>query len=164
MTDCVNGRVVAESYAIIRTRQEVPSMDSDSRSLCEALARAIVERDFDGAHALFAPWLRATVSPTDIQQTVDDRSAELPHPPHSWTTDEGLVGLDDLREPDPYGPPSRPLPDQITAGNFRGWFSIQLAPDPAVHDEQNVCYDVWLAAVEHDGALKVGYFEPWEAG
>ena len=37
------------------------------------------------------------------------------------------------------------------------------APAEDVHEEQNVCYDVWLLAVEHDGALRIGYFEPWEA-
>lgn len=138
-------------------------MDADSRSLCDAWAKAIIERDFDTAHALLAPWLRAAVSPAEIQQTIDDRNAELPHPPRSWTADEGLIGLDDLRVPDPFGPPSQPLPEQITPRNFRGWFSIQLVPDRSVHDEQNACYDVWLAAVEQDGLLRVGYFEPWEA-
>jgi hypothetical protein len=73
-----------------------------------------------------------------------------------------IVGLEDLREPDPYGPPSAALPDEITPLNFRRWLNIQLAPEPSVHEEQNVCYDVWLAAVDHDGALRVGYFEAWE--
>jgi hypothetical protein len=138
-------------------------MDAACGNLCDALARAIVERDFESARALLAPWLLATTTASAIQHAVDAQNEGLAHPPHSWTVDEGIVGLDDLREPDPYGPPSTALPDEITPVNFRGWFNIQFAPEPSVHEEQNVCYDVWLAAVEHDGALRVGHFEAWEA-
>ncbi|RIL05772.1 MAG: hypothetical protein DCC71_09140 [Proteobacteria bacterium] len=138
-------------------------MDAKCRALCETLARAIVARDFAAAHALFAPWLRSALSPAEIQAAVDAQSEGLAHPPRSWTLDEGVVGLDELRTPDPYGPPSSPLSDRITHDDFRGWLQIQFAPDPSVHDEQNVCFDVWLVAVEHEGTFLVGYFEPSEA-
>ena len=137
-------------------------MNTDTKSLCEAFARSIVERDFDGVYALLAPWLRATTSPSEIQRVLDAQNEGLAHPPHSWTTGEGLADLEELRTPDPYGPPSVALPDEITPAKFRGWLYVQFAPEPSVHDEQNVCYDVWLVAVEHDGSLQVGYFEPWE--
>jgi len=138
-------------------------MDEPCKTLCDAFARSLVERDFRAAHALLAPWLRPATSPAEIERALDAQLEGLAHPPRSWSVDEGIVGLDDLRTPDPYGPPSAPLPDAITAQNFRGWLSIQLAPEPNVHEEQNVCCDVWLVAVECEGSLLVGYFEPWEA-
>jgi len=133
------------------------------QALCDALGARLVARDFEGVHALLAPWLQSATSPAELRDAIDAAGEGLAHPPRSWTADEGLVGLEDLRKPDPYGPPSRPLPAEITPGNFRGWLSIQLAPEAAVHEEQNVCFDVWLVAVEHEGSLRVGYLEPWEA-
>lgn len=138
-------------------------MDSDCKALCDAFAQAIVERDFEEAHALLAPWLRSALSPGQIEQLVDAQNEGLQHRPASWQADEGVAGLDELRRPDPYGPPTRALPGEITRANFKGWLSIQLVPDSGVHEEQNVCYDVWLAAVDVEGSCLVGYFEPWEA-
>jgi hypothetical protein len=138
-------------------------MDAECKSLCDAMARSIVARDFDGAHAPLAPWLRSSVIPSEIQRMLDAQNEGLTHPPHSWTVGEGVVDLDELRRPDPYGPPSSALPDQITPANFKGWLHIQFAPEPSVHEEQNVCYDVWLVAVEHEGSCLASYFEAWEA-
>lgn len=137
-------------------------MDDRCASLCNTMARLVVTRDFGGVHALLAPWLRPAMSPEDIERMTAAQSEGLAHPPHSWTIGEGLAGLEDLRTPDPYGPPSNPLPAQITPANFRGWLHIQFLPDPAVHDEQNVCYDLWLAAVEEGGTCLAGYVEAWE--
>src|SRR5262245_14313150 len=127
------------------------------------MARCIVERDFAGAHALLAPWLRRTLSPSEIERRVDAKSEGLEHAPHAWSVDEGRVDLYDLRQSGDYGPPSDPLADEITGANFRGWLCIQFVPEPAVQDDQNVCYDLWLVAVEHHGRLCVGYLEAWEA-
>lgn len=138
-------------------------MDKHCAALCDSLAACIVKRDFAGAQALLAPWLRATLSADDLEAMVDAAADGLAHPPHDWSADTGLAGLEDLREPDPYGPPSRPLPPEVTATNFRGWLSIQFAPAPAVHEEQNVCYDLWLVAVEHEGRVLAGYVEAAEA-
>ena len=138
-------------------------METKCEDLCNALAKCIVARDFRGAHSLLVPWYRSTVTPSEIERMVDAQNEGLAHPPHSWTVGEGMVDLDDLRTPDPYGPPSRALPDQITPANFKGWLHIQFAPKPSFHEEQNVCYDLWLVAVEHEGSSMVGYFEAWEA-
>jgi hypothetical protein len=138
-------------------------MDSDCKELCDALGRAIVGRDFAAVHALLAPWLRAALGPGEIERLLDAQSEGLAHPPASWVAGEGLADLEELRRPDPFGPPTQALPPEITPASFRGWLHVQLVPDPAVHEEQNVCYDVWLVAVEHEGSCLVGYLEPWEA-
>jgi hypothetical protein len=138
-------------------------MNTQCEHLCNQLAQCIVERDFGRAQTLLAPWLHESHSSASLQQMVDALSEGLAHPPHRWTVDEGMAGLDDLRKPDGYGPPSHALSEEITAENFRGWLSIQLVPAPSVHEEQNVCYDLWLAVVEHHGAMLAGYLEAAEA-
>ena len=136
-------------------------MNASCKSLCDAFANAIVKRDFERAHSLLAPWLKQTMNPSEIQRMVDAENEGLEHQPHSWNAWDVMLELGDL-QPDPYGPPSRPIPNQITQKNFKGWLQIQFAPESSVHDVQNVCYDIWLAAVEHDDSLLVGYFEAWE--
>jgi hypothetical protein len=138
-------------------------MEDDQQALCDAVGQAIVAGDLDAVHALFAPWVRATLSPAQIAEQLDSAADGLEHPPVSWTADEGFAGLDDLRKPDSFGPPSKGLPKEVTAGNFRGWLCIQFAPAEDGQEDQNVCYDVWIAAVDQGGTLRVGYFEPWEA-
>ena len=132
-------------------------------ALCNALAKCIVERDFPGAHALLAPWYRSRLSVGDIERMVDEASEGLTHPPHGWSVDQAVVELGDLRGPDAYGPPSKGLSKEITDDNFRGWLSIQFVPDPAVQEEQNVCFDLWLATIEHRGDFQIGYLEAAEA-
>jgi hypothetical protein len=138
-------------------------MTDDQQALCDAVGQAIVARDLAAVHALFAPWLQTALTPDAIGAQLDAQMAGLAHPPASWSADEGLAELADLRTPDGYSPPTTGLPREITDANFRGWLSIQFRPDDAVEDEQNVCYDVWIAPVEPDGGLQIGYFEAAEA-
>jgi hypothetical protein len=105
-------------------------MDSKCRELCDTLAKHIVDRDFERAHALLAPWLRATTQPSDIERMVDEAGDGLPSP-SEWTLDMGLLEVDDLRKPDPYGPPSKPVGNEISKENYRGWLCIQFAPSRA---------------------------------
>jgi len=138
-------------------------VDDKCEALCEQLAQCVVRQDFDSAHALLAPWLRESISPSQIRQMIDAASEGLAHPPHSWTIDEGMAELDDLRKPDGYGPPSQGISKEITDGNFRGWLSIVFAPEPSVHEEQNVCFELWVIAVDHNGTALAGYLEAAEA-
>ena len=138
-------------------------METKCEDLCNALAKCVVARDFKGAHSLLVPWYRSTISPSELERMVDAANEGLAHPPHAWIVGEGVMGLDELRKPDPYGPPSQAISKEITDRNFRGWLHIQFAPEPSVHEEQNVCFDLWLVAVEHDGSIQVGYLEAAEA-
>jgi hypothetical protein len=136
-------------------------MDSKAQALSDTLARHIVDRRFTEAHGLLAPWLRDSMTPADIQRMIDEASQGLPAP-RAWTLDEGFLGVEDLREPDPYGPPSQAVSTKITDANFRGWLCIQFKPE-AADDDANVCFDLWLAAVEEGGVATVGYLEAAEA-
>lgn len=137
-------------------------MESKCEALCEAPAKCVVAQDFDKAHALLAPWLRAAMKPSDIQRMVNDAGEGLPAP-RAWTLDEGLLDLEDLRKPDSFGPPSKPIPKEISEKNYKGWLCIQFTPGATDDDGPNVCFDLWLAAVEVGGANRVGYLEAAES-
>lgn len=135
-------------------------MDDRCRELAHRVGRRVVDRDWAGLCELFTPWLRTSAA--DVEEMVDIQNDGLPAPA-SFSVDEGICDLAELREPAEYGPPSMQLASEITDANFRGWISIQFQPDPKHEDECNVCFDVWLVVVEHQGAYRVGYFEAAEA-
>jgi hypothetical protein len=136
-------------------------MDSKAQALCDALAKHIVDRRFKDAHALLSSWVSEAMTPDDLQRMVDAANEGLPAP-RAWTVDEGFLGVDDLREADPYGPPSEPVSPNVTAENFRGWLCIQFKPEAAEDDAANVCFDLWLAAVEENGVCRAAYVEAAE--
>ena len=138
-------------------------MDTPIQTLCDSLGQVIVSRDFGAVAPLLAPWLQGVVTPEALEALVDAQMEGLEHPPATWLASEGFAGLPELRKTDELGPPTQPLPREITDQNFRGWYCVQFAPDEAFHDEQNICYDVWLIPVEHAGAIRIGYLEAWEA-
>jgi hypothetical protein len=127
-------------------------VEQKCEALCEALAQRVVERNFAGAHALFAPWLQDRMTPSDIQRLVDE-AAEGQAPPRAWTLDEGFLEVDDLGD----------APKEITDENYRGWLCIQFNPGEAADEPGKASFDLWLAAVEHDGDYRVGHLEPAEA-
>jgi hypothetical protein len=137
-------------------------MDARCKALASAVGKHVVERGFADLLDLFAPWLGELFSASDLEDMLDAACEGLPVPA-AFTVDEGIMELEELRTPSDFGPPSRPLSDAITAANYRGWFSVQFQPDPKHAEEFNVCYDVWMVFVEHDGELMVGYFEAAEA-
>jgi hypothetical protein len=137
-------------------------MDAKCMALANAVGKHVVNREFPDLLDLFAPWLAELFSSADLEDMLDAAGDGLPAPA-SFTVDEGSMGLEELRTPSDYGPPSRPLSDLITEASFRGWISIQFAPDPKHFDECNVCYDVWMVLVEHEGEMLIGYFEAAEA-
>ena len=137
-------------------------MDAKCKALANAVGKHVVDREFPDLLDLFAPWLAEQFSAADLEDMLDAAGDGLPAPA-SFEVDEGIMELEELRTPSDYGPPSRPLSDLITEASFRGWISIQFAPDPKHFEECNVCYDVWMAMVEHEGEMMIGYFEAAEA-
>jgi hypothetical protein len=137
-------------------------MDARCKALAEAVGRHVVEREFAELLDLFAPWLAEQFSASDLQDMIDAADDGLPEPA-KFTLDEGMLELEELRTPSDHGPPTRPMPDAITAANYRGWVCIQFQPDPKDAEDFNACYDVWVALVDHGGETMVGYFEAAEA-
>lgn len=123
-------------------------MEQKCEALCDALAKRVVERDFGGAYALFAPWLQSLMSPTDIEHLVKEASSGATAA-RTWTLDEGGLDVDDLGGA-----------KEITEDNYRGWLCIQFNPGEGAGSGS---FDLWLAAVEHDGDYRVGMIEAVES-
>ena len=125
-------------------------VEKKCQALCEALAGRVVERNFDGAHALLASWLQEKMTPTDLERMVDDAAAGGA-PAKAWTLDEGFLEVEDLGH----------AAEGISGANYRGWLCIQFNPGKGAAG--NASFDLWLAAVEQDGNYRVGHLEPAEA-
>ncbi len=132
-------------------------MNEAHKTLAGDFARKIINRDYRGARELLAPWLRDALSEADLKSVIEDASKELPFP-GAFSLDSNSCTLDDL-EVDPYSPPTKPLPPQITPENFRQWMVIEFKPDPELETGYDACFDLWMALVDLDG-LKIGYLEP----
>lgn len=137
-------------------------MDDRSRALADRLGAEVVAGRFDAVAPLLAPWLQSATTPAALRERCSAALGDLP-PPVSWTVDENPSDLATLRQVGPYGPPSAAIPSEITEGNFRDWICLQFQPDPDNEEGFNVCYDLWVAVVEVEGAFLIGYLEPWEA-
>jgi hypothetical protein len=118
-------------------------VEQKAEALCDALAKRVVEKNFSGAHALLAPWLQSAMTASDLERLVTE-AAEGTAPARSWTLDEGFLEVGDLGAPG------------ITEENYRGWLCIQFNPGEAAGDGS---FDLWLAAVEHEGDYRVGLLE-----
>ncbi len=123
------------------------------------LAQAIIARDFGAAHAMLAPWLQTRIGARELagRLAVPDGVPE----PARFSLDSNKSTYEELRDSEGFPPRSEPFPPELTAGNFRLWMCIELMPEE--DSDWDACYDLWLAAVEVDGRLAVGYLEPSEA-
>ncbi|HEX6790615.1 MAG TPA: hypothetical protein VF247_04825 [Candidatus Krumholzibacteria bacterium] len=122
-------------------------MEQKCEALCDALAKRVVERNFSGAHALFAPWLQQKMTPADIERMVDGAGGVSVQ---QWTLDEGFLEVGDLVA----------SAREITDENYRGWLCIQFEPGAGDRARQDASFDLWLAAVEVEGDYRVGLLEP----
>lgn len=136
-------------------------MDERCVALANAVGRHVTAGDPGAVQALLAPWMAEHVGIADLERMVSEAGAGLP-PPRHWTVDTGAADLATLRTPDGYGPPSQPLPAEITPENYLGWLCVQFQPAPHGADEVNACFDLWLVAVAHGGACRIGYLEAAE--
>ena len=135
-----------------RTRlheQAEGAVEQKCEALCDALAKRVVERNFGGAHALLAPWLKQKMTPDDLERMVDS-AAGGGAAAEQWTLDEGFLEVGDLVA----------SAREITDENYRGWLCIQF--EPGAHDRaaRDAAFDLWLAAVEVEGDYRVGLLEP----
>jgi hypothetical protein len=135
------------------------AMDQAQRDFGDRFATALIARDFAAAHGMLAPWLRAAMGPDDLARLLDEARGELP-PPERHELESNRSSYEALREPEGFPPRSEPFDPGITADNFRKWVCIELKPGE--DSEYDACVDLWVAMIELDGALAVGYLEPSE--
>jgi len=132
-------------------------MEKEFEEIGGEFAQRIIRREFEPARELLAPWLRNAINAEQLESVIREGCGELP-PPGEFELDANSCGLEDL-EVDESSPPTRPLPPEITPENYRKWMVIQFKPDPEQETGYYACFDLWMALVEVDGALRIGYLE-----
>ena len=147
-------------------------MDDRHRSFVTAFAEQILSHDYTSAHGNLASWLRAEITPERLQafvQTEIDTTAEYgewePRHPDAFTLDSNPGWkVNDLRTSTRFGerPSNETFPAQITEENFKIWLVAQFTSKDEEFDHI-AWFDWWMALVEEDGELRIGYFEMHEA-
>ncbi len=149
-------------------------------SFLNAFAQAVVAQSFDRAEKMLAPWVKIVLPVGGLKRVV--RLARGDNPPaavfelaelpendpasmregvteyageegeRSLATTDGTGGL--------YGPPSYPIPEELTDDNFRGCWQIEFQPDEDADADVDYSYAFYLALVADGKELKIGYLEP----
>ena len=136
------------------------------RGLAARFADAIVDQDYEAAHALFAKGLAAAVSAYDledrIQGAIDEVSEiiglESAAHPGAYSVTQAPATLEELRGPRPFDPP-REIAADVTPETFRRWMRVRFTPGPGSPVEIDAWFDVWIVVVESASVPAVGYFE-----
>jgi hypothetical protein len=134
-------------------------MDESYKEFGATLARAVIARDFAAVRELLAPWLRSAMAPAAVAEAVglgDEATAIAPE----YSVESNRRRYEQLKEPDGVPPRSHAFDPGLTADNFRQWMCVEFRPSD---DSDEVPFDLWMALVEVDGRLAVGYFERTEA-
>ena len=139
------------------------------------LGHKALARDWAGVHGLLAPWLQRTVDTDAVRRFFEDeyrltlqgsgiQDMHYPEYPDPELGGNDFTNATRLREPMSFKPGyTRPVAPEVTDTNFRYWMMLRLQ----CSDEQMTQLDfdhfaeVWLAVVETDGGLRVGY---WSQG
>src|ERR1051325_6532771 len=143
-------------------------LDPAYREFAQTFATRIIESDFIGAHQLLAPWLQQTMTAEQIREVIQKQIQEVAeanelegefHPSH-FEIDSNSCKLDDLKGEMSYREP-RPIPNEVTAENFRQWMVIQFMPNHEEQDELGIdaWLDWWMILVEVEGEYRIGFFE-----
>ena len=150
-------------------------MDDSVRAFGEILGRKALERDWSAVHQLLAPWLRATISPDAVRAFFEDEyRATLqangvegihdPEYPEPSVDGNNFLNATKLREPISFqGGKVRAVPPEVTDQNmqFRMKLQLQCSDDQMAKLNFDTFCEVWLAVVDTDEGLRVGY---WSQG
>jgi hypothetical protein len=128
---------------------------SAQEEILEKFARAIIDRRFDDARMFLAPWLRDEMDDAALEAAIEQALAAAAEQSGvyapTWPTEHSLDSNDlevsELRQNTPS------LASAITEANYRGWHCLQF------DEEKDAPFDLWVALVEDQGALRLGYLE-----
>ena len=125
-------------------------MEDRFRAFGTSLSRAIIDKDYAAAEQLLAPWLSVSALRDGVDDRIRQMCEEWAVGPTLYPADCALK-LEYLRDDDEHV-----LPPQLTDDNFKYWLSMQFVPAEGAA-EFDAFFDLWIAIVEHDGALRAGY-------
>ena len=136
-------------------------MEPTYRSFGTEWASAVIDGDYTKAQGMLAPWLRKELSPSDLEAMLKHAVNGGPNPAE-FELDAGFSTYEDLKNPDGYPPRSNPFDPSLTADNFRKWMCVEFRPSED-DEESGPGFDLWMAVVDVEGSMAIGYLEPSEA-
>ena len=90
--------------------------------------------------------------PASMREKVEENREE--EGDRSLATTDGSGGID--------GPPSYPIPDELTDENFRGCWRLEFQPDEDLEADLDYSYAFYVAVVGDGQDLRIGYLEPMD--
>jgi hypothetical protein len=150
-------------------------VDDDIRLFGEALGKRVLARDWNGVHALLAPWMQQSVTADEVRTFFENEYLEAlrsngieemhyPEHPDPEVGGNGFTNATSLREPISWeGNRVRSVAPEVTDANMRYWLRLQLQ----CSDEQMETFgfdyfsEIWLAVVDNGDGPRVGY---WSQG
>lgn len=150
-------------------------MQDDIREFGNSLGHKALARDWQGVHALLAPWLRGSIDAEAVRRFFEDEyratlsangieNLVYPEYPEPQLGGNQFTNATRLREPMSFKPGYlRPLAAEVTDDNFRYWLSMQLQCSDQQMEDFNFDFfaEVWIAVVQTNEGLRVGY---WSQG
>ncbi|HEX9484516.1 MAG TPA: hypothetical protein VF929_08035 [Gemmatimonadaceae bacterium] len=153
-----------------------------TESFLAAFCQAILSRDFGRAEGMLAPWLRSELPGGGLREVVrlsrgeappasEYSTAELPYgDPRSMretvADNADMNGARSLDECDglgaAMGPPSYPIPDELTDENFESAHRLEFQPDEDLEADEDFSYAFYVAVVQLGEKQAIGYLEPMD--
>jgi len=147
-------------------------MDKNIRDFGLRLGERALARDWNGVHALLAPWLQREQTPDAVRAFFEDEyrstleewdieGMHYPEHPEPEIGGNDHTNATSLREPISWeGDRVRPVPEELTDENMRYWMRMQLQCSEEQMEtlEFDFFSETWLAVVETPEGLRVGYW------
>jgi hypothetical protein len=147
-------------------------MDKNIRDFGQRLGERVLARDWNGVHALLAPWLQRVQTPDAVRAFFEDEYRSMlaewdvegmhyPEHPEPQIDGNDHTNATALREPISWeGDRVRPVPEELTDENMRYWMHMQLQCSETQMQtlEFDFFSETWLAVVETSEGLRVGYW------
>ena len=154
-------------------------MTSPDEFLAE-FCHAIIINDYHTVESQLAPWLRSALPAGGMRKFIRLVRADAP-PPTDFTItpledDDAASMREQVDEVDGVeenrslgmmdgsvaedGPPTFPVPDELTDDNIRGAYRLEFQPADDGEPDGDIAYALYVAVVADGRDLKIGYIEP----
>jgi hypothetical protein len=134
-----------------------PANEAACKDFSERFGAAVVAKDFAAVHRMLCAALRKKFTAKKLDALVATESKHS-GPPDAFEFGDNNTTAAELREGRHEFPP---LPAHVTDANFRRWCCLQFLP--VEESDSDACFAWWMAVIEEDRALKVGFFHILDA-
>jgi hypothetical protein len=151
-----------------------------TESFLTAFCNALLIKDYGRAETMLAPWLRSRLPAGGLKhvmiETLGDAppAAEFSISPLTYDDPQSMRdsvtdnaeenGERSLETCDgsiaEMGPPSYPVPDELTDATFEGAFRLEFQADEELEEEDDFSFALYVAVVNLGERQAIGYLEP----